>query len=150
MGAKRHRRDFLVQQLIGIVLAALELRDDDRALGLTIFRLVEAVGHTLGFDEKQLVERVAPGRFEVGRLIDPGVAVPEAAETLDQSLHLVPRNVPGALEVHVLDPVRGAGTSRALVARAHSIPAPHRHQRRGVNRTDQNLEAVVEVCLADV
>ena len=44
----------------------------------------------------------------VRRLIDPGVAVPAAAELLDDALDLIPRNVGRALEVHVLDPVRHA------------------------------------------
>ena len=61
--------------------------------------------------------------LEVGGLVDPGVAVPAAAELLDDALHLVARDVGGALEVHVLDPVRDAGHARA----------PRRASRRGTS-----------------
>ena len=150
VGAKGHRRHFLIEQLIGIVLAALELRDDDRALGLAILWLVEPVRHPLGLDEEQLIERVGPRRFEIGRLVDPGVAVPHAAEALDEALHLVAGNVGRALEVHVLDPVRRPGEAGPFVAGAHAIPAPDRHERSRVDRADEHLQAIVEVCLADI
>ena len=50
----------------------------------------------------------------------------------------------GALEVHVLDPVRDAGQAGTFVLRADLVPAPHRRQRRGVLFLDQHLQAVVE------
>ena len=93
MRAERGRGDLGVEQLLGIVLAALQLGDDDRPLGFALGRLVEAVGHPLGFDEEHLVERVAARRLEIGRLVDPGVAVPHAAEPLDDALHLVAGDV---------------------------------------------------------
>ena len=102
-------------------------------------RLVEAVGHPLGLDEQHLVERVPAGRLEVCRLVDPRVAVPHPAEPLDDALHLVARDVGRALEVHVLDPVRHAGAAGHFVARADAIPAPHRHERRGVHRVHEHL-----------
>jgi hypothetical protein len=43
MRAERCRRQFLIEQLIGIVLAALQLGDDDRSLGLTVSGIVQAV-----------------------------------------------------------------------------------------------------------
>jgi len=103
--AKRRGRDLLIEELIGIVLAPLQLRNDHGAFRLAVVRLVEAVRHALGFDEQQLVERVASRSLKVGGLVNPGVAVPHSAETLYQTFHLVTRDVLGALEVHVLDPV---------------------------------------------
>ena len=143
MDLERGRGDFGVEQLLGIVLAALQLRDDDRALGLAIRRVVEARVHPLGLDEQHAIERVVRRRLEVGGLVDPGVAVPGAAELLDDALDLVARNVPRALEVHVLAPVRHAGHARAFVLRADAIPAPHRRQRRGVHFANEDLQAVV-------
>ena len=55
----------------------------------------------------------------------------------------------GALEVHVLDPVGRAGPARRLVAGAHAVPAPDRHERSRMNRTDQNFQPIVEARLAD-
>ena len=49
--------------------------------------------HPLGFDEQHPIERVARRGLEIRRLIDPGVAVPAAAELLDDALHLVARDV---------------------------------------------------------
>ena len=43
MRAERGRRQLLIEQLIRIVLAALQLRDDHGALGLAVGRIVEAV-----------------------------------------------------------------------------------------------------------
>ena len=79
-------RELLVEQLIGIVLAALELGDDDGALRLAIVRVIQAAGHPLRLDEQHAIERVARRRLEIRRLIDPGVAVPAAAELLDDAL----------------------------------------------------------------
>ena len=112
MRLERGRRQLLIEQLIGIVLAALQLRDDDRPLRLAVVGMVEAAGHPLGLDEQHAVERVARRGLEIRRLIDPGVAVPAAAELLDDALHLIARDVGRALEVHVLDPVRDTGQAR--------------------------------------
>ena len=144
MCTKRGRGDLGVEELIRIVLAALQLRDDDRPLGFAFRRLEQAVRHPLGLDEEHLIERGAPGRFQVSRLVDPGVAVPHAAKPFDDPLHLLARNVGRALEIHVLDPVRHAREARAFVAGADAVPAPHRYERSGVDFLDQNLEAVIE------
>ena len=137
-------RDFRVEQLFGIVLAALQLRDDHRALGFAVRRIVQAGVHALRLDEQHAVERVFRRRLEVGRLIDPRIAVPGAAELLDDALHLVTRNVLRALEVHVLAPVRHAGHARPFVLRPDAIPAPHRRQWRRMHFPNQDLEPVVE------
>ena len=150
MQPERGGRQLDVEQLLRIVLAALQLGDDDGALGLAVVGLVEARVHALGFDEQHAIERVARRRFEVGGLIDPGVAVPGAAKLLDDALHLVARDVARALEVHVLDPVRHAGQARAFVLRADLVPAPDRGQRRGVDLLDEHLEPVVEDGFAHV
>ena len=137
-------RDLLIEQDVRIVLAALQLGNDDRSLGLAVVRMVQAAGHALGLDEQHPIERVARRGLEVCRLIDPRVAVPAPAELLDDPFHLIARDVLGALEVHVLDPVRHAGLARPLVPRADLVPAPHRGQRRGVLFAHQHLQAVVE------
>ena len=93
MRLERRRGQLLIEQLIGIVLAALQLRDDDRALRLAVVGMIQAVGHPLGLDEQHAIERVARRRLEIRRLIDPGVAVPAAAELLDDALDLVARDV---------------------------------------------------------
>ena len=59
MRLERRRGQLLIEQLIGIVLAALQLRDDDRALGLAVVGMVQAVRHALGLDEQHAIERVA-------------------------------------------------------------------------------------------
>ena len=133
MGLEGGRRQLLIEERVGIVFAALQLGDDDRPLRLAVLRVVEAAGHALGLDEQHAVERVARGRLRVGGLVDPGVAVPVAAELLDDALHLVARDVGRALEVHVLDPVRDAGEPGRFVLRADAVPAPDRRERRGVN-----------------
>ena len=114
------RRQLLIEQLIRIVFAALQLGDDHRPLRLAIVRMVEAVRHALRLDEQHAIERVPRGRLEIRRLVDEGVAVPAAAELLDDPFHLIAGNVGRPLEVHVLDPVRNAGEARA--ARPSSRP----------------------------
>ena len=94
------------------------------------------------------IERIRTRRFQVCRLIDPGVSVPGSTETLDDPLHLVSRDVRRAFEIHVLDPVRDARMPWAFIARTDAIPAPDRHQRRGVHFLDQNLESVIEARFA--
>ena len=86
VGLECGRRHLDLEQLVGVVLPALQLGNDDGALGLDVLRVVQAVGHPLGFDEQHAIERVAARRFEVGGLIDPRVAVPRTAELLDDAL----------------------------------------------------------------
>ena len=144
MGLEGRRVDLDVQQLVRVVLAALQLGDDDRPLGLALLRLVQPVGHALGLDEQHPVERVARGRLEVGRLVDPGVPVPAPAKFLDDALDLLARDVGRPLEVHVLDPVRHAGLAGRLVAGPDLVPAPDRRERGGVDFLDEDLQTVVE------
>ena len=75
---ERGRGQLLVEQLVGIVFPALELRDDHRALGLAIVGMIQAAGHALGLDEQHAIEGVSRGGFEIRRLIDEGVAIPAA------------------------------------------------------------------------
>ncbi len=145
MGPERACRHFGVEQLIRIVLAALELGNDHRPLGFALRRVVQAIGHALGFEKQHLIERGPARRLHIGRLIDPRVPVPHAPEPFDDSLHLLTRDVCGSLEIHVLDPVRDAGAAWSLVARADAIPAPHRDERCGVNLLHDDLQTVVEM-----
>jgi hypothetical protein len=144
MRLERRRRDLLIEEDVGIVLPTLKLRDDDRALRLAVIRVIQAAGHPLRFDEQHAIEGVARRRLQVRRLVDPRVAVPASAELLDDALHLVAGDVLGPLEVHVLDPVGGAGESGALVPRADLVPAPHGGERRRVLFPHQHLQTVVE------
>jgi hypothetical protein len=89
MRVERRGGQLLIEQLIGIVLATLQLRDDDRPLRLAVRRVVDTVRHPLRLDEQHMVERVAGGGLGVGGLVDPGVAVPVAAVLLDDALDLV-------------------------------------------------------------
>ncbi len=144
MSLERRRVHFHLEHLVRVVLAALELRDDHRALGLDLVGLVQAIRHPLGLDEEHPVERVTRRRLEVGGLVDPGVAVPAPAELLDDALHLLAGDIRRPLEVHVLDPVRDAREARRLVARADLVPAPDGGQRCGMQLLDEDLQPVVE------
>ena len=145
---ERGRGQLLVEQLVGIVFAALELGDDHRPLRLAIVGMVEAVGHALGLDEQHAIERVSRGGFEIRRLVDEGVAIPAAAELLDDALHLIARNVGRPLEVHVLDPVGDAGEAGLLVLRSDLVPAPHRRERRRVLFLDDHFQPVIELAFS--
>src|SRR5262249_2344504 len=95
-------------------------------------------------DEEQRVERVLSRRLDVRRLIDPGVAVPGSTELLHDALHFIAGNVGGALEIHVLDPVRDTGTAGEFVTRAHAIPAPHGYEGRRVQLLYQDPQSIVQ------
>ena len=144
MRLERRRRQLLVEKLIGIVFAALELRDDHRPLGLAIVRMVKAARHPLGLDEQHAIEGVARGGLEIRGLVDERVAIPAAADLLDDALHLIARDVGRPLEIHVLDPVGHAREARSLVLRPDLVPAPHRRERRGVLFLDDHFQAVIE------
>ena len=79
------------------------MRSDSELVGL-----VETLGHAVGFDSQGQVKLRRGQGLEVGRLIDPRVAVPAAASALDPHLQILARDVLCALEVHVLYEVRGA------------------------------------------
>jgi len=105
MGPECGGSDLGLKQLIRIVVAALQLRDDDGPLRFAFRRFEEAVRHPFRFDKQHLIQRRAAGGFEVSGLIDPGVAVPHSAKAFDDPLHLLAGNVHGPLEIHVLDPM---------------------------------------------
>ena len=148
MRAKRHRRHLLIEELVRIVLTALQFGNDDGPLRLAVLGLVEPVRHALGLDEQQLIQCIPPGSFDVGGLVNPCIAVPHAPETLDEPLHLVARDVARALEVHVLDPVRRAGTAGPLIAGADAIPAPDRDEGRGVGFVHEHVQSVLKLLAA--
>ena len=105
MRSEGRRGDLSVEELIGIVLPALQFRNDDSAFGLAFRRVEQAIGHPLGLQEQHLVEGAASGGFEICRLIDPRITVPHATDSLDDALHLFAGDVDGPLEIHVLDPM---------------------------------------------
>jgi len=142
--SERRRNDLGVEQLLGVVLSTLQLRDDHGPLRLALVRLVQAMSHALSFDEQQRVERGCPRGLQIRGLVDPGVAVPHSAESFDDALHLVARDVCGPLEVHVLDPMRDASLPRPLVSRSHAIPTPDGHQRSRVELLYQYLQSIVQ------
>jgi hypothetical protein len=144
MRAKCGRRQLLIEKLVGIVLPALQLGDDHRTLRFAVGRIIEAIRHPLRFDEEHPIEHIACGRLGIRRLIDPRVPVPVPAELLDDPFHAVARNVGRALEVHVLDPVRHARQSGALILRADAVPAPDRRERRGAHFLNEHSQPVVE------
>ena len=138
------RDHFLLQQRVGIVFAALQFRNDDRAFRFAVVGIVDAVGHPFGLDEQHAIEAGSRRGLHVGGLVDPRIAVPAAAEFFDDAFHLVARNVGRALEIHVLDPVRYAREAGHLVFRADFVPAPNRCKRRGVHFCHKHRQAVVE------
>src|SRR5262245_51020446 len=119
------RRQLLIEELVGIVLTALQFGNDHRALGFAVVGMIEAARHALRFDEQHSIERIASGGLEIRRLIDPGVAVPSSTELLDDALDLIARNVRRAFEVHMLAPVRDTGEAGALVLRPDLVPTPY-------------------------
>jgi hypothetical protein len=134
----------LIEQLIGIVLSPLQLRDDDRAFRLAVRGIVKTVRHPLGFDEEHAIEHIPRRCFRVRGLIDPRIPIPVAAELFDDAFHLVAWDVRRPLEVHVLDPVRHSGEPGAFVLGADPIPAPHRRERRRPYFLNEHAQAVVE------
>ena len=87
MRAERGRGQLLIEQLVGIVLAALQLRDDDGPLGLAVG--ADRTGScAIRSDSMNSMRSSASrvGGLRVRRLVDPRVAVPAAAELLDDAL----------------------------------------------------------------
>ena len=144
MRVERRSRQFLIEQLLGIVFSALQLRNDHGPLGLDVCRVVQAIRHALGFDEQHVIERVPCRRLGVRRLIDPGVAVPVTAVLLDDAFDLLTRNIGRPLEVHVLDPVRNTGHAGRFVFRSDAVPAPDGGEGRRVHLLDQHPQPVLQ------
>ncbi len=134
-----------VEELLRVVLPSLKLRDDDRPLGFAVRRVEDAAVHPLGLDEQHLIQGLPACGLQIGRLVDPGVAVPGPSEPLHDPLHLLSGNARGPLEVHVLDPVGDPGQPGTLVTRSHPVPAPHRHEGDGVHLLNEHAESVIEV-----
>ena len=81
---ERCGRGLFVQVEERLVLGALALGDNHRALGLHLVGVEEGVGQAVGFDADGEVEVLAGERLEVGGEVYPGKAVPAATVGLDE------------------------------------------------------------------
>jgi hypothetical protein len=105
--------------------------------------------HAVGLQPERQRELVRRHRLVVVGAVEPGGAVERAAGPLHELEVLVGLDVRGALEEHVLEQVREAGASLALVRRADVVPQVHRDDRRGVILREHDQQAVGEAVAFD-
>ena len=144
MREQRGVDDGIVQDRRGIVLVAVQLREHGPALGLDLLLREEQAPQSVGFDAQREVELVLRQRLEVGRLVDPGVAVPLAADAGDAGRHLRGREVLRCAEGHVLEVMREARAPILLVTRARAIEHLNAHDGQAALLEHDQLEAVVQ------
>jgi hypothetical protein len=109
MDLERGGGDLFAEVESGIVLAAFALGEDDCPLGVNLGRIEDRVDHPVGFNLECEVEPVAWERLEVRRVVDPREPVEGAAVLGNVAKYLPLLEGLGALEEHMLDPVRDAG-----------------------------------------
>ena len=141
--AKRGSHHLFVEQKFGIVLSPLPLADNDRALGSHLVRVKEGVGHPVGLNAQSQLDASGGQRSEVGGEIVPRHSVERAALAGYGLFRHAFREHLGALEEHVLDPVRDAGDSCVFVATPYPVPDPDAGHRSGVRFFDQHSQSVI-------
>ncbi len=122
--------------------AALVLHDVALGVELLLRHRREQPAHAVGLEPERDRELVRRHGLEVVRAVEPGRPVQRPAGTLHELEVLVRRDVRRSLEEHVLEQVREAGASGALVRRADVIPEVDRDERRGVVFRQGDAEAI--------
>src|SRR5438128_7575258 len=84
-------------------------------------------------------------RFEIVGALEPGRSVESPARALNQLEVLIRADVGGSLEKHVLEQMRKASPSTALIRRADVIPEVYRYDGRGVILGKGDEQPVVQL-----
>ena len=149
MDAKRRRLDLFGQTKRRLVLVPLPLRDDHGPLRVNLGFLKQAAHHSIGFKPEAQIDLVGGHRLEIRRPIDPRHGVPDSTVARNGPVENAGREVRGAFELHVFDPVGDAGRSLPFVARTDAIPDPAADQGRGVDLLQPHLKSVAQPGLGD-
>ena len=140
----------LPQGLPGIVIAHLQLLDDDLLLGRELRWIQEAVAHAAGFDLQSLFPAIARQIEVEGRVVLRShrivVATKPCGLRVDAALGIAVR----PLEHHVLEKMRDPSLPALLVTRTHAIPDPVAHDRKVTALDTKNAQAVLEHYVVNV
>ena len=149
MHLKRRGLQRLTEQETRVVLVALALGDNHRALQLGFLGVEHRVDHPVGLDAQRQIDAIGRQRLEVGREVDPRHPVEDTALARHRLVELALRIRRRALEEHVLGPMRDAGGAGPLIAAAHPVPHPETGHRRVVHLAQQHGQPVVQNHPAD-
>jgi len=130
MRVEREVPQFLEEEDLRVVLAALALADDYAPLRFRLLWVERGVAHPLRLDHQRRVEMVRRDGFEVDREVRVREPVELAAKAADNRVDVALLELAAALEQHVLDPVRRARDPRPLVPRADLVADPYGDRRR--------------------
>jgi hypothetical protein len=144
VAAERDGLQLLAEEERRVVLVAFALADDHRALGLGLLDRDERVAHAIGLELERGLVPLFRHRLEVTGHVLAGEGVPLRAVTRQQAVEVALGVLRRALEQHVLEEVRHAGRAGDLVAAAHVVPDPKRHDRRVPRFERVEHQAVVE------
>ena len=123
----------------------MHLAQHRAALGLHLGRRYQQPLHPVGLDPQCQIEMLGRQGLEIGRLIEPGVAVPFAADRVDRAHELGVWEVFAGAKGHVLEKVGEAGAPDVFIAGADTVEHLHADHRRGRHLEDDQREAVVEM-----
>ncbi len=99
-----------------LILLALPLGDDHRALGLHLLGVKQAVDHAVGLQAQGQLDLVGRQRGEVSGPIQVGECIPVAPIARDQAIRHPRGKLRRALEEHMLHPMRDARDTGRLIA----------------------------------
>jgi len=137
----------LAGETIGLVLDPLAaLVHHHLALGVEVLlgEGGQEEAHAVRFEPQGEVEMVGGHGLVVIGAVEPGRAVGDSADLLDETEMVVSAHMLAPLKEHVLEQVGEPGAARPLVARAHVIPEVDRHQRQGSALVEHDPQAIVE------
>ena len=144
MHLKRGGLQRLTEQETRVVLVALALGDNHRALQLGFVGIEHRVGHPVRLDAQRQIDAIGRQRFEIRREVDPRHPVEDTTLARHRLVELALRIRRRALEKHVLGPMRDTRGAGPLVAAAHPVPHPKTGHRRVVHLAQQHSQPVVQ------
>ena len=141
---KGHRQDRVVEHDRRVVLVAVHLGQHRAAFGLDLLSRDQKPRHPVGLDAQGEIEVLGRQGLEEGDLVEPGVAVPLAADGVDRAHELGVREVRARPEGHVLEEVRQTGAADVLVAGPDPVERLDADHRQLGRLEDDQREAVRE------
>jgi hypothetical protein len=100
--------------------------------------------HAVGLGADAEVDPVGGQRLEVGRIVERGLGVPDAALAVNRLVEIARRELFGSLEHHVLDPVGYARFPGWFVAATYFVQHPPAYQGGVVHLLEQDGHAIFQ------
>ena len=133
-----------------VVIAALQLLNDNGALIVQILLRHIQAAHAIGFNPKRQRQLMRGHSVVISGVIAADISIGRAAHWFQQLIHRPARHMRRALEHEMLEQMREAAFAFGVVRRADAIPNIDRHSRRRCIAHQDDFQPVVQRILLQI